>query len=259
MKPLKCGESQLMQKYQFYAFTGSTLRFTENSSRLSVMPQSLSSTTTSHRYLRRLSPYKLLDPPQQTIPPPGLPFDYEKELFPILEEDDIYRGKLYLEYHDKYLPIYTAWNDSANELWNRTLHNAVKHSIMYKHPFNPKLNPFKRCHLLSKDCLKWTGINIRFELFDRLTGLIILQSRVGYFKYMWDLKQQVFNPEQYDLTQVQKIAGISCEADSNKLPLTVARLKNGEYCFEKDEIFCGKTDHCYPLEYHDFIFAKFCK
>ncbi len=33
MKPLKCGESQLMQKYQFYAFTGSTLRFTENSSR----------------------------------------------------------------------------------------------------------------------------------------------------------------------------------------------------------------------------------
>jgi hypothetical protein len=112
---------------------------------------------------------------------------------------------------------------------------------------------------VSKDCLKWSGANIRFELFDRFTGFLILQTRLSYFKMMFNRGWQAFNPEQFDLSHVQRLHGKVCEADSMELPLTVARLKDNHYCFERDEIFAGQKEQCYPSNQRDFIWGNFCK
>ena len=191
---------------------------------------------------------------------------WNRELFPILDDTTIYNAGLYNEYVDRFQPIFDGWN-KAEDLNTKQWHDILTSSssdndtnnevpLSTTTPIPTRTNV--RCQFLSKDCLKWSGVNIRFELYDRVTGLVILQSRISYYKYLWILKRQVYNPESFNLFQVTDLHANICNVNSIILPLTVVRLQMNEYCFEKDEIF-NNDEICYPLQYHDFIYSHWCK
>ena len=116
----------------------------------------------------------------------------------------------------------------------------------------------KLCQFLSKNCLKSVnGVNPRFELYEREFGLSVLQSRISYFKFMVNHGVQVANPEQFDFTHAKNLHGNLCEADSTVLPVTVARLKEGSYCFEKHDVMIG-SDHCFPSGQEQFVISHLC-
>ncbi len=196
---------------------------------------------------------------QRKLSPSHHPSTSHHELFPILDDVTVYNYLLYEDYLNRYAPLFDAWNelDRKNiELWNTSSpqDSTSTNATVSTRPENIH----KRCQFLSKDCLKWSGVNIRFELYDRLTGLAILQSRISYYKYLWVKNRQLWNPEDFDLSQVSNLHANMCEVNSIVLPLTVSRLQKNEYCFEKDEIF-HQQDNCYPLDYHDFIYSHWCE
>ncbi len=183
-----------------------------------------------------------------------------------MDDTTIYNAGLYDEYIDRFKPIFDGWNQAeelSTKQWRDILMPSSSSENETSNEVPPSSTPIStpsnvRCQFLSKDCLQWSGVNIRFELYDRLTGLAILQSRISYYKYLWMFKRQVYNPESFNLFQVTDLHANICNVNSKILPLTVARLQKNEYCFEKDEIF-NNNEICYPLQYYDFIYSHWCK
>jgi hypothetical protein len=170
----------------------------------------------------------------------------EYELFPMLEDKDIYSPDLYAKYLESYIPLYDRVSTAVSTVstGSPSTDENEKHSTM--------------CNVLAKDCLKWSGLNIRFQLFDRLTGFLALQSRISHFTYLHSRFQMALNPEVFDYTNVADLHGKVCEGDPMELPLTVARLKDKDvYCLEEDELHAG-TEVCYPMNQHNFAFGNLC-
>lgn len=114
-----------------------------------------------------------------------------------------------------------------------------------------------RCHIVSKDCLKWGGMNIRFEFFSRVVGISLLQTRLSYYKFLEETHHSVFNPEHFDISQVRLMKWSSCEANVHEIPLAVARFKQGKACFAPMELWTGK-EVCYAASNQSFATSNLC-
>eukprot|EP01039_Chlorochromonas_danica_P003573 gene3573-3912_t len=114
------------------------------------------------------------------------------------------------------------------------------------------------CHVMSKDCLRWGGLNIRFELFTRVAGLSLLQSRISFYKYLEATNSKIYNPERFDLIQMDRLGYKACFAGTTDIPLTVARYNNESFCFNWVELWYGK-DFCYPTSNDSFVSGHLCQ
>lgn len=119
------------------------------------------------------------------------------------------------------------------------------------------------CDVISKDCLRWSGFNIRFELFSREAGLALLQSRLSYYRYLNSYRKHVINPEEFDLKQAEGLNLHLCYLDVHHLPLTVVRIINATnpdaFCFMKSEVSDDNNQICYPKSNDTLVHSHLCE
>ena len=120
---------------------------------------------------------------------------------------------------------------------------------------NSKLSRgLSNCDLLSKDCLSWGGINIRFWILSEQNGLNFLSSKITFYKELIRQRRKIFNPEQYDAHHKNVLGLNHCGISINDFPVTAARHTfGGNYCFIDAEI-----DGCKPNGLEHIINSKMC-
>lgn len=114
------------------------------------------------------------------------------------------------------------------------------------------------CDVLTKDCLAWDGINMRFQLLSK-KARTVLSSRVNYYRKLRGSRRTVRNPEIFEREQAEEMGLNLCTATVRELPATAARYTdNGGFCFIRLEILDQFRRPCFPAEVKDFIKARNC-
>ena len=104
----------------------------------------------------------------------------------------------------------------------------------------------KKCQLISKECLAWGGINMRFSLMRREVADRWLGERVWFYRSMFKHRSSVWNPEQMYLMQVNVMRITHCPVPVEDLPVGAARYKTEtEHCLILPE-FTDTEYSCVP-------------
>ena len=142
-----------------------------------------------------------------------------------------------------------------------------------------------RCDIITKDCLAWGGINMRFQLLRRDRGWHYLHSRLNYYALLYleqkqpesteqqgkplqrrrrqllQLRQQprggegwdeagrsVRGPELFEADQANHMGLSACAVPIHDLPATAVRhTKAGASCFIEIELWAAYNRHtCFP-------------
>lgn len=96
-----------------------------------------------------------------------------------------------------------------------------------------------KCQILSKNCLAWAGINMRYQIFTRDAGLQILESRISFYQSLFTANQFYFNPESFELGQVHHFNLTHCPLPITDIPVTAVRFVDDvseKMCFIAPEI-----------------------
>jgi hypothetical protein len=115
-------------------------------------------------------------------------------------------------------------------------------------------NSQNTCNLVVKDCLKWHGVNMRFNLFPREYLTPILGKKFQFYRYLIKLNITIRNPEifEYQLFKHQRIN--ICEYSINHLPLAAIRyVHENQSCFIPQEV-----DGCIPRGFGVFVQKNKC-
>eukprot|EP00968_Pinguiococcus_pyrenoidosus_P029384 scaffold8536_cov248-Pinguiococcus_pyrenoidosus.AAC.3 len=87
------------------------------------------------------------------------------------------------------------------------------------------------CDHISKSCLSWGGVNMRFQMYSSEMGLEMLESRLRFFKRLMDKRERVHNPETFEMEQLEEAHATRCLVSVEELPVVVARhTHGGEFC-----------------------------
>ena len=150
------------------------------------------------------------------------------------------------------------------------------------------------CDILSKQCLSWGGLNMRFYITNGKKGLQFFSSRISFYKdlitekrgidheeihrqhmlarnlslmnpsarmsamrgFMDDMrrKRHITNPEQFDLQHAQNLSLEPCFIPVDQYPVTVAR-----HTFNEDFCFIKlEILNCVPKGYEAFAESRQC-
>lgn len=111
------------------------------------------------------------------------------------------------------------------------------------------------CHIVQKNCLRWSGLNMRGQLLRREHALAFLGQRLSYYNQNVQTHQEILNPEGWELKQLHDLHLRACDVPVDLFPITVARnLPGGKYCFIPFEIM----HKCIPRGMHQEINALDC-
>merc|ERR1711879_1015431 len=107
------------------------------------------------------------------------------------------------------------------------------------------------CYFVAKDCLNWSGVNLRLQVFTRDAGMWTLLNRVPFYKSGYKGNWTAFNPEMFEKKQLEEGGNFTiCQLGPNELPVLAARhLGKNEFCFiEKELASWGRrgNKHCLP-------------
>lgn len=113
-----------------------------------------------------------------------------------------------------------------------------------------------KCDFITKDCLQWGGINMRWQLMTKDASKTVMGKRIDYYRSLLKENQTTYNPEQYELQQLKYYKIRICEFLSNKIPNAVGRhVKDDEICLSlKPETI----DNCIPTDNITFVQNHFC-
>jgi hypothetical protein len=112
-----------------------------------------------------------------------------------------------------------------------------------------------KCDLIAKNCLKWNGINMRWQLFPRKYAPIILNTRFDYYQLLYNRSETIHNPEMFELAQLKHHGLNVCEYPVDFIPVAAARyVKPNVYCFIPQEV----GDKCQPTGFNPFIRQHLC-
>jgi hypothetical protein len=129
------------------------------------------------------------------------------------------------------------------------LRNSLRHSF---------------CDLVVKNCLKWNGTNMRWQLFSHDHSSAILENRLKYYRYLYKINTTFHNPEIFELNQYKYFQLNICEYPIDDIPATAVRYvggsrdvtpssSNGE-CFIAQEI----GDRCVPAKFQKLVKDNNC-
>jgi hypothetical protein len=134
--------------------------------------------------------------------------------------------------------------------------NRLKENLNRISYTNITLNSIKQgdCNLVVKDCLKWFGVNMRFQLFSRDHLQYIMGKKISYYKYLIKQNQTVRNPEIFEAELFKHYRINICEYSVNDLPLAAIRYVDKNLsCFIPQEI-----DGCTPQGFEPFARSHRC-
>lgn len=120
----------------------------------------------------------------------------------------------------------------------------------------------RKCNMLTKDCLNWGGVNMRFQLLSREHGLQYLR-RIEFYSSMYSTNDVVVMPEAMELLQTQRLNIKLCNVSVEEYPVVAARFSyiNRTLCFthpELKEYGVNSPPPCVPKESMDFAIANIC-
>eukprot|EP01040_Poterioochromonas_malhamensis_P009155 gene9155-9928_t len=141
----------------------------------------------------------------------------------------------------------------------------TREDLYYFHPLNftipveklklqrqDKTGMTSQCHLIAKDCLRWTGINMRVEIARRSDAVTIFGSRLDFYKHLYTVNKTVVNPETFELHHLNYHHSHVCTLPVEVLGMTVARPSashpEGVCFFEGDLVNKVGNETCYPLD-----------
>jgi hypothetical protein len=119
------------------------------------------------------------------------------------------------------------------------------------------------CGFVSKNCITNYGVNMRLQIARRDEGLKLFGSRLAFYKWMFKSKQQIKNPEQFELFQLRTYGLNNCTLPVDSLPVTAARISSsGHVCLLEKEVQSLSRKEpfaCVPRRFHSKVKAIQCK
>ena len=116
------------------------------------------------------------------------------------------------------------------------------------------------CDIVTKNCLAWNGINMRFQLLRRELGFHFLHNRLKFYKSMYNHSKCIWNTEQFELIQARQIGMTTCPRTVTELPAVPARrlaktdgASEHPICFFEKEI-----QGCFPPLHEQHVRDHFC-
>jgi len=106
------------------------------------------------------------------------------------------------------------------------------------------------CHMVTKNCLGWGGLNMRWQMMRRRNGLAYFGGRLDYYDSMYnktlDRNVIVQNPEMFELWQLSHLGLSQCMATIYDVPVAAARhITNGSVCLITAEF----KEKCHPIKF----------
>eukprot|EP01038_Epipyxis_sp_PR26KG_P013336 gene13336-17888_t len=106
------------------------------------------------------------------------------------------------------------------------------------------------CKVVAKNCQNYGGINMRFQLFPRDSGMKMLLNRIDFYKSLYTTNKVVDNPEQFELLQLQSYGWKPCDAGIDLIPATAARFMDDDsVCLANSEY----SKSCIPSGKEKFV------
>jgi hypothetical protein len=112
------------------------------------------------------------------------------------------------------------------------------------------------CDLITKNCLDFQGINMRFQLLRRQRGLHFLKTRLDFYKGMYTDNSTIRNPEMFEDKQANQQSSMIkvCKRPISDVPVNVGRhTTKGDLCFLPYEV-----EGCVPPEDVRYVNRKRC-
>ena len=118
------------------------------------------------------------------------------------------------------------------------------------------------CDYLSKICLDWCGINLRFPIMTRDVALKYLRTKMDFYKsyLLVEKNNRPWNTEILDRWHLQNLSVNVCKLPIDDYPVTAVRLlKEGNgtsedgFCF-----FAGEFKDCIPAHALNYALAHMC-
>lgn len=114
------------------------------------------------------------------------------------------------------------------------------------------------CALVAKNCLSWTGINMRFQLIRGMNVTsAFLGNRIAFYRSLYNSSAKLpINPEKFEAIQAASMKLKVCNVSVEDLPATAARhVSNGTFCLISWE---AEKQNCYPQGMATFVKEKAC-
>jgi len=111
----------------------------------------------------------------------------------------------------------------------------------------------EECHIVSKDCMKWGGLNMRWQMMRRRNAFAFFGGRLDYYDSLYNktLDRNVFfqNPEIFELRQLESLGLTPCITTFDDVPVVAARhITNGSFCLISTE-YAFKKERCHPSNF----------
>ena len=75
------------------------------------------------------------------------------------------------------------------------------------------------CHVLTKDCLEWGGLNRHFQMMRRKEGVPIYASRLRYYRNLYESQHLPFNKESFEMSHLQSLKLEKCTISVDLIPV----------------------------------------
>ena len=118
------------------------------------------------------------------------------------------------------------------------------------------------CDYLSKICLDWCGVNLRFPIMTRDVALKYLRTKMDYYKanLLVDKNIRPWNTEVLDRWHLQNLSVNVCKLPVDDYPVIAVRLlregnetSDDDFCF-----FPGEVKDCIPAHALNHAIAHLC-
>ena len=107
------------------------------------------------------------------------------------------------------------------------------------------------CDIVTKNCLAWEGLNMRFQILRREIGFHFLHNRLQFYKSLYKNSTSpgttIHNTEKFEMVQAQRMGMTTCPRTVTEVPAAATRrLDINEHCYL---LYCNthgdlKTECC---------------
>ena len=112
------------------------------------------------------------------------------------------------------------------------------------------------CDYLSKNCLDWCGVNLRFPISTRDVAVAYLQTKLDFYQTLLSAEEvnRPTNTETLDQMHLRNLSFSVCKLPIHDYPVTAVRMSRGEkFCFFPKEIKA-----CIPPSSVSFVLNNLC-
>merc|ERR1711971_538024 len=173
--------------------------------------------------------------------------------------DPLRQIRIYPEQNDRMLNMWASQVNCSHQISDY----EEKHTFEYSRIVNTRedifffkdmdfaelFHDYKECDLITKNCLEWGGINMRFHVYTSDKGKDLMGNRIQFYK-----EHSAFNTEIWEELQANHTLMKICRLTIDKIPVTAVRPMGSGFCFLDFEVAKG----CVPEDSTDLVLENMC-